>query len=50
MNNNVLKKLTTVRIDEELYKKIKILAEKDDRTISRQINYMLKDWLKIKEI
>lgn len=50
MNNNNVKKHTTVRISEEIYKKIETLSKKEERTISSQINYILKDWLKIKEI
>lgn len=40
-------KHTNVRIDSDVYKKIEMLAAKNERTISNQIRYMLKRYLEI---
>lgn len=36
---------TLIRIDEELYEDIKYLAEKYNRSINKQIEYILKDFV-----
>lgn len=35
-----------IRVDREVYSKIKKVAEKEDRKYSAQINRILKDWAK----
>lgn len=37
---------TSVTLDPDVYESIKIIAEKEDRSISQQINKMLKDQLR----
>lgn len=44
-----MKKKIAITIDEELYKKVSELADKEDRKISSQINKLLKDYFKEKE-
>ena len=39
-----MKKKIAITIDEILYKKLNELSEKEDRTISGQINKILKDY------
>lgn len=41
-----MKKKIAITIDEEVLKKLKIFADKEDRSISSQINKILKDFLK----
>ena len=41
-----MKKKIAITIDEEIYSKLSELAEKEDRTISGQINKLLKDYFK----
>ena len=40
---------TTVKIDRELVKKLKIIAIKEDTTLQQQIEKILKEALKIKK-
>ena len=40
---------TSIRISDELYSKIKEDAEKDKRSITKQIEYMLEKYYEIKE-
>jgi len=35
-----------IRIDTEIYKKVKKIAKKEDRKYGAQINRILKDWAK----
>lgn len=41
--NKVKKSFT---LDADVYEKLKELAEKDDRSVSQQLNKLLKDYLK----
>ena len=41
-----MKKTIAITIDEEIYSKLSELADKEDRTISGQINKLLKDYFK----
>ncbi|MGN1358670.1 MAG: hypothetical protein ACI4WU_04815 [Bacilli bacterium] len=41
-----MKKKIAITIDEEIYNKLSELADKEDRTISGQINKILKDYFK----
>lgn len=41
-----MKKKIAITIDEEIYSKLSELANKEDRTISGQINKLLKDYFK----
>lgn len=41
-----MKKKIAITIDEELYNKLSKLSEEEDRTISGQINKILKDYFK----
>lgn len=41
-----MKKKIAITIDEEVLEKLKIFANKEDRSISSQINKILKDFLK----
>lgn len=40
---------TSISLDEDIYNKIKQLADKEDRSFSQQVNKILKDFLKEKE-
>lgn len=40
-----MKKKIAITIDEEVLKRLKIFANKEDRTISSQINKIVKDFL-----
>lgn len=40
-----MKKKLAITLDEEVFKKLKSFADKEDRTISSQINKILKDFL-----
>ena len=40
-----MKKKIAITIDEEVLYKLKIYADKEDRTVSSQINKILKDFL-----
>jgi hypothetical protein len=44
-----MKKKIAITIDEELYSKLEKLSEEEDRTISGQINKILKDHFKKEE-
>ena len=44
-----MKKKIAITIDEELYNKLSELSEEEDRTISGQINKILKDYFKESE-
>lgn len=44
-----MKKKIAITIDEELYSKLGGLSNKEDRSISGQINKILKDYFKEKE-
>ena len=46
MNNKIA---TLIRIDEELYEDIKYLAEKESRSINKEIEYILKKYVEEKE-
>lgn len=39
-------KKTTVNLDMDVYNKIKKIANREDRNVSQQINYILKQYLK----
>lgn len=39
---------TSISLDEDIYNKIKELADKEDRSFSQQVNNILKDFLKEK--
>jgi len=39
---------TSISIDEELYEKLKEIADKEDRSFSQQISNIIKDFLKEK--
>ena len=39
-----MKKKIAITLDEDLYKKLVVLSEKEDRSISGQINKILKDF------
>ena len=41
-----MKRIIAITIDEEIYSKLSELADKEDRTISGQINKLLKDYFK----
>lgn len=41
-----MKKKLAITVDEEILEKLKILAEKEGRSISSQINKILMDYLK----
>ena len=41
-----MQKKIAITIDEEIYSKLSELADKEDRTISGQINKLLKDYFK----
>lgn len=45
----VLKKKIAITIDDDVWKAIQKLATKEDRTMSSQINRMLKEFLKERE-
>ena len=40
-----MKVKTSISLDKEVYKKIKDVSEKEDRTFSQQVNKILKDFL-----
>lgn len=40
---------STITIDPEVFEYVKALAEKEDRSVSQQINKILKDYIKEKE-
>ena len=40
-----LKEKISITIDEDILKKVKLLAEKDDRSLSQYINLVLKEHL-----
>lgn len=42
-------KPTSIRLTEDLYEKIKKDAEKDKRSITKQIEYIIETYYKIKE-
>lgn len=44
-----MKKKIAITIDEEIYSKLEVLTHEEDRTISSQINKILKDFFKEKE-
>lgn len=44
-----MKKKIAITLDEEILKKLKEYAEKEDRTVSSQINKILKDFFKENE-
>lgn len=44
-----MKKKIAITIDEEVLESLKVLSNKEDRTISSQINKIIKDFLKEKE-
>lgn len=44
-----MKKKIAITIDEELYSKLRGLSNEEDRSISGQINKILKDYFKEKE-
>lgn len=44
-----MKKKIAITIDEELYSKLEELSNQEDRSISGQINKILKDYFKEKE-
>lgn len=41
-----MKKKIAITIDEEIYDKLSKLSKEEDRTVSGQINKILKDYLK----
>lgn len=44
-----MKKKIAITLDEEILEKLKEYAEKEDRTVSSQINKILKDFFKENE-
>ncbi len=44
-----LKNKVSITLDSDIIERIKILAEKDDRSFSQYINMVLKDYLNCKE-
>lgn len=40
---------TTVSLDSEVYDKVKLISENEERSFSQQVNKILKDFLKNKE-
>lgn len=44
-----MKKKIAITLDEEVLNKLRIYAEKEDRTVSSQINKILKDFLSKEE-
>ncbi|MBP3621895.1 MAG: ribbon-helix-helix protein, CopG family [Lachnospiraceae bacterium] len=40
-----LKDKVSITLDEDIIKRIRELAEKDDRSFSQYINMVLKDWI-----
>lgn len=49
MNDKPYKVKVSVSLDEDIIKRIKELAENDDRSFSQYINLVLKDWIKNKD-
>lgn len=47
MNNNIS---TLIRIDEKLYERIKKIAKNENRSINKQIEYILLSYVKEKEL
>ena len=45
-----MKQKLAITLDEEVLEKLKLFAEKEDRTVSSQINKILKDFLEEKKI
>ena len=45
-----MKQKLAITLDEEVLEKLKLLADKEDRTVSSQINKILKDYLEEKKI
>ena len=43
-----MKQKLAITLDEEVLKELKVFADKEDRTISSQINKILKDFLEEK--
>ena len=43
-----LKIRTSITLDEDIYEKIKMLAENDDRSLSSYINLLLREHIEIK--
>lgn len=53
MNDNVIKRdimPTSIKFERELYEKIKIDAEKNERSFSKQVQFMLKKYYDLKEM
>lgn len=46
MNDRPLKEKVSITLDSDIVSKIKALAEKDDRSFSQYINYVLKAHIK----
>ena len=44
-----LKNRYSITLDEDIAKKIKDMAEEDDRSFSQYINMVLREWIKRKE-
>lgn len=40
---------TSISLDDDVYEKIKVIGEQEDRSFSQQVNKVLKDFLKEKE-
>lgn len=45
---STLNKLTSIRLNEEVYEKIKELSNREDRSINQIINILLKKGLEVK--
>ena len=45
---STLNKLTSIRLSEEVYEKIKELSDKEDRSINQMINILLKKGIEVK--
>jgi hypothetical protein len=43
-------KPTSIRLDDELYDKIKVEAEKDKRSITKQIEYIIQQYYELKKL
>lgn len=49
LRGDIMKKKIAITLDEEILEKLKQYASEEDRTISSQINKILKDFFKSKE-
>lgn len=47
-NMKPLKIRTSITLDEDVYEKVKVLAENDDRSLSSYINLLLREHVEVK--